>query len=171
MFHSIAGSHLKLLSLCIFFLLTSCSHSDPWAFNRIDSGDPQFNSSKLTFYSKDPINGIDLEFVQTCDHLRTYLNVHSFPVPALKDDPKASKVHLLIGTDNFHFLASRHQGGQRLLLPPEMAERIIAGLREHQPIHIKVPGYSVAIEEGEFEKKFKQLGHTPLLRNPFHFFL
>ncbi len=159
---------MKLFTLFILSLLASCSHSDPWAFNRIDSGDPQFNSTKLTYYSQDPINGIDLEFTHTCDAIRTYLNVHSLPIPPSKEDPKATKGHLTIGSDSFSFLAYRHEGGQRLLLPPEIAERIIAGLRECKSIQIKVPGYSVAIEGKEFEKKFGQLGHTPLLRNPFH---
>lgn len=152
-------------TLCFF---SSCSHPQQWAFQRIDAGDQQFNSTKLTYHSQDPINGIDLELMQTPNLLRSYLNVHSLPIPSLKDDPKATAVNLCIGDNTYQFLARRHEGGQRLVLPQEMTEKIIEGLLQHLPLKIKVPGYAVVIEAEGFEEKFQQLGHTPLFRNPFH---
>jgi hypothetical protein len=106
--------------------------------------------------------------MQTPDSLRTYLNVHSISIPSSKDHPNTSKIVLTIGSETIQGQARLHAGGQRLLLPLEMAERIIAGLTQKQAVHIKIPGYSTTIAWEGFEEKFEQLGHSPRLENPFH---
>ncbi|MBS0652994.1 MAG: hypothetical protein JSR39_05635 [Verrucomicrobia bacterium] len=162
--------HSLLLCSCLFLsvILASCRSSSPWALDRVESGNSDFNSAKLTFPANDPIHGIDVEFLNTSKNLYVYLNVHSIPIPALKNNPKYAFVHLTIGTEKYRFEALRREGGQRLLLPEEAVDLMISSLRKNLPIEIKVSGYSTQITPSGFPEKFKKMQQSPLFPNPFH---
>ncbi len=154
--------------LLLLVLLSACRHSDRWAYNQIESGDKQFNSTKLSHHTSDLVNGLDLEFMRIAGEIRTYLNIHSLPIPSSKEDPKTTSGFLTIGSEKHPFQAFRHEGGQRLLLPKEISELIIQALSHNLPVHIKVFGYSSTITAEGFEPKFQKMMKDSHLQNPFH---
>lgn len=126
-------------------------------------------SAKLCYYTHDPIHGIDLEFLQTQEHLKVYLNVHSIPVPAYQGNPKSVLVNLAINnSEALRCQAYRLEGGQRFLLPDEIAETLIEALKNDQEISISLTGYRSIVKAEDFSKKFDQLQHPFPLQNPFH---
>lgn len=148
--------------------LSSCRSHSQWSLNRVESGSPQFDSTKLTFYSSDSINGIDLEFLNTHERLYAYLNIHSVPIPILKSDPKHIIVHLTIGEEKHHIKALRREGGQRFLLPEEAVNLILDALKKEQRLDLAISGYKTSIDPEGFSERYQKMQHTPLFQNPFH---
>jgi hypothetical protein len=148
--------------------LSACQNRDRWAYNQIESGDKKFNSTKLSHFTSDLVNGLDLEFMRIAGEVRTYLNVHSLPIPSSKEDPKTTSGFLTIGSEKYPFQACRHEGGQRLLLPQDISNILIEALSNNQTVHIKVFGYASSITAEGFEPKFQKMMKDSHLQNPFH---
>ncbi len=160
----------KLLCLCLILgaFLTSCRSRNPWALDRVASGNSDFNSTKLIFAANDPIHGIDVEFLHTSKNLYVYLNVHSTTIPELKNNPKHAFVYLTIDSEKYRFEALCREGGQRVLLPEDAVKLMISALQENLPIEIKISGYSTQITASGFSEKYKKMQESPLFPNPFH---
>ena len=152
--------------LLALFLLSGCRSDTSWTVDRVASGHSKFNSTKLTYTAADPINGLDLEFLKTQEHLYVYLNVHSVPIPPLKTDPHHSFVYITVDTEKRRFEALRREGGQRLLLPEDAINLITSSLDQQLPVEITVSGYSSLISPSDFSKKYKKNTTHPHFRKP-----
>lgn len=148
-------------------LLFSCSQSSHWTNDQVYSEQREHRSSKLCYHSKDPVHGIDLEFVQTQEQLKVYLNVHSIPIPPHQGDPKSAAVKLKCGSEQKSLIAYRLEGGQRFLLPDNAAKMLIDSLKEGQDVSISLHGYRSTIKAEDFSKKFDRLQHPSPVENPF----
>lgn len=150
------------IRLAVLLALCACSRSDHWAMDRIETGDKDFDSSKLAYRSPDPLRGIDLEFIRTKEALRLFIAVHSQPVPASVENPKEAKVWLTVGEKREVFSAARHEGGQRLLLPDLLCDAIVSALKAGKTVTLSLQGYTSKIEPKEFSAHFKKLDKPPL---------
>lgn len=154
--------------LILLVLLTACQQNDPWGYNQIASGDKQYNSTKLSCFTSDLVNGLDLEFMRISTELRTYLNVHSLPVPASAKNPKSTSATLTIQEETISFQAWRHEGGQRFLLPPEISERIVEALNNDLPVRIQLARYQSTITPKGFKQKFQKMMRESPQQQSFH---
>jgi len=145
----------------------SCSKSQSWAVDHVQTGSSRFDSSKLFFASSDHFNGIDIEILKTKKALRVYFSVHSQAVPPYQGDPKKALALISYEGKRHSFIVARHEGGQRFLLSDEDAEILITLLEEEVPLTIKLPGYSSQVSSKEFPAQFEKLHHHSL-PNPFH---
>ncbi|MBS0604437.1 MAG: hypothetical protein JSS60_05285 [Verrucomicrobia bacterium] len=157
---------MKLLILFSLFLL-SCSKQSHWAFDQVHSDKKEFRSTKLTYYSRDPVSGLDLELLRTEEHLNAYLNIHSIPIAPYKGDPKKALVTLEINGEKIQSIAYRLGGGQRFLLSEEIAETVIEALHNHQEVSIALIGYRTLFQPEDFSAKFQKLVHPFPFENPF----
>jgi len=148
-------------------LLLSCSKPTHWAFDQVHSNQKQFRSTKLTYRCRDPARGLDLELLQTAEHLHVYLNVHSIPVPPHKEDPHKVPLTLEISGETIHASAYRLKGGQRFLLPDEIAERVIEAFHNQQEVSMALPFYHTLFKPEDFPAKFHKLTHPFPFDNPF----
>lgn len=161
----------KFLSFSIILaalVLLSCSKQSSWRNDEIYSEHKEHRSTKLCYLSKDSAHGIDLEFVQTQELLKVYLNVHSMPVPPYQGDPKSAMVKFTIGSKQTRCLAYRLAGGQRFLLPDEIVETLIQALKEGHPVAISLSGYQSVVKAEDFSSKFDRFQHPFPIKNPFH---
>lgn len=156
----------KLVFAALF--LFSCSKPSHWSSDQIHSGVIDCNSTKLSYFSKDPLHGIDLELIQTTESLKVYLNIHSIPIPPFRENPKAASVKIKIHSKVLICQAYRFEGGQRLLLPDEIADMLIETLKNGHEVTLSLPGYSSVIHVEDFTSKFDKLQHPFPLKNPFH---
>ncbi len=138
-------------------LLCSCSQNRSWRVGHVDAGHSAFNSSKLCYRSDDAANGIDVEFLKTQHTLHLYLNVHAHPVPPYEGNAKQALVVFLAGDKKFTYIAARHEGGQRLLVPLEAQEILIEALRANTSITIQLEGYTAQIDPASFSENFTDL--------------
>ena len=119
----------------------------------------------------DPVNGIDIEFINNSNQIQAYLTVHSTPVEPLKGDPQSVAVSVRSAQEKFSCTAYRFQGGQKFLLPYEVSEKIISLLKNKQEVTILLNGYRTVLKSADFERKYETFLHPFPLRNPFQFSL
>jgi hypothetical protein len=141
---------LKRLGYFLFFSLAACQRESPWAVSQIQTGNKAFDSSRLSYFSKDKINGIDLEWIQTETELYCYLQVHSHAI-------QNPQVTLIIGDEKEQFSCPRHRGGQRLLLPEELKQKILSALEAGSSLTLTVDDYRVTLEPTDFRRSFKKM--------------
>ena len=124
----------------------------------------EFCSTKLSYYARDPIHGIDLEFLQTHKQLNIYLNIHSVPVPPYDDreNCKFALVILEVAGKKITAQAYRLEGGQRFLLPQDMVETLIQSLKAQEKVILSLGSYRSKIAQEDFSLKFDQLQHSKL---------
>ncbi len=152
----------------ISMLLFACSSRGHWTSDEVKSDKKEFSSTKLCYLSKDPVHGIDLEFLKIEERLNIYLNVHSVPVPPHQGNQKGAFLKLNIDGEILRCETYRFEGGQRFLLPSEMAKIVIESLQNNKEITFILPGYRSTIKTEDFSMKFDQLLHPFPLQNPFH---
>lgn len=150
-------------TLIILLLLASCAREDNWRVSYIRTGDADFNSSKLTYLS----HGIDLELMQTPIGFRSYLKVHSHPAAPHQGNPKKAFVSMQTEKDFLQDVAARHEGGQKIVLPPSLEEFLLTSLKEGKSVTIEISGYKITISPEAFEKRFHEMQNPPL-HSPFH---
>lgn len=126
-----------------------------------------FQSTKLAYYSRDTVHGIDVELMRTEEHLNVYLNVHSLPIAPHQGDPQKAVVTFTIEEETLHFSAYRLAGGQRFLLPEDARQVLIEALAHNNPVLISLASYRSLIQPEDFNAKFEQLLHPFPLQNPF----
>lgn len=149
-------------------LCFGCSRSDSWKVSHIQSGSTQFSSSRLSYHTKDLVNGIDAEFLAVEDTCHLYLHVHSHPVRPYKGDVKKALVQVKTSDETKSFIAYRHEGGQRLLLSDEAREYIVNALYAGEHVTISTSGYSSTLTAESFGKKYHLLEKPPRFRNPLY---
>lgn len=149
-------------------LLTGCSRSDSWKVSHIQSGSKQFSSSRLSYRSPDPVNGVDVQFLSLDESCHLYLHVHSHPIKPYMGDPKKALVQVKTEDKTTSYFAIRHQGGQRLLLPDEAKDYIVEKLKSGQFVTISTSGYSSTLTPESFDKKYFLLEKPPRFRIPVH---
>jgi hypothetical protein len=154
-------------ALLLFCVLFSCNRQSHWALDQIHSEKKEFCSTKLTYYSRDPIHGIDVEFLKTKEHLNVYLNIHSIPITPCKEDPKHVLLTLKIEGETQHYSAYRLSGGQRFLLPSDIAELLIETLSNGKEVALALTGYHALLKPEDFPSKYGKLLHPFPLQNPF----
>jgi hypothetical protein len=141
--------------LSALFLLSGCAKREAWEVSTIRTGD-EHHSSKLSCASRDPVNGIDLDFLMVAGELSVYLTVHSRPVPSYPLDEKTALVKLVSEDRKKIFLAIRREGGQRLLLPESIHAFILDSLKQGKPLLVQVCGYQAKIEPNNFNKQYHE---------------
>jgi hypothetical protein len=160
---------IKSLNLIfLFVLLFACSSHSHWASDQVVSDEKKYRSTKLSYFSLDPVNGIDLEFLKIEERLNIYLNVHSIPVPPHQGNQKSALLKLNIDGQIIRCETYRLEGGQRFLLPDEIAKILIESLQSNKKIILILPGYRSIIKAQDFATRFDQLLHPFPLQNPFH---
>lgn len=156
----------RFLACGAIFFLVSCSQATPWSINHIKTGNACFDSSELCYRSSDPANGLDLEMIRTQESLRLYLSVRSRIIPPYKNNPQEAIVEVLANGEKHRFIAFRHEGGQRVLLPEECQNLILSQLKDNHPVAISLSGYKNIIEPTSFSSFYEQL-YNPPYSHPF----
>jgi hypothetical protein len=143
-----------LLFFCL--LAAGCASKSNWSHSQIDSGSAQFSSSRLTHTLADAPNRLQLEVIQTKNTRKGYLYVHSHPIPPSKANPKLSNVYIQTEDNSFSYLAIRHSGGNRILLPEEALEKIFYALKSGEIVTLKSGGYVATLSPNGFENEYKK---------------
>lgn len=158
----------KMTKFSLFVLLTACSSHSHWTSDHVESDKKDFSSTKLSYLSEDTVHGIDLEFLKIEKRMNVYLNVHSVPVPPHQGNQKSALLKLDIDGEIIRCETYRLEGGQRILLPDEMAKIVITSLQDRKEITFILPGYRSTVKAEDFLTKFDELLHPFPLQNPFH---
>jgi len=132
----------------------------------MQTGDAAYDSTKLLYAAKDPVNGVDLEMLQIGGALIAYLQVHSQVVPPYRGNGKEALVTLKVDDQVTSGIAERHEGGQRLRLTRDLQEQLLEALQAQKSVQLQLEGYQAFISAEDFPEHFKTFQKTKV-RNPF----
>ena len=144
-----------------------CTQNTDWSVSYLTSSNTEFSSARLFFPTKDWVNGIDVEFVQTSDGLHAYLQVHSHPIPPYLDNPKEALVNLQTENNSCCGAAIRREGGQKILLSPILQDFLLSSLKEGKSVTMELVGYETVILADGFNEHLYEMQNRPF-DYPFH---
>jgi hypothetical protein len=148
---------MKLRYSLIFLLFAACSSHKEWTYREVVSSNPEFNSCLLRYQTKNEIIGIGVELLKGSFGTLGYLNVCSRQIPHLPETPNQSIVVFVIGDEKFPYKAERMEGGQKLLLPEDAKEKLIASLQDNKTVTIYLDGFMSTLEPSNFPKLYNRL--------------
>lgn len=150
---------LIALSFFSFFCLFSCNAPcfPHWGFNEIASSCPTQNSAQILFPSNKSYQPVQLELLRTGSGIWMYLNFLSVPVPKNQNDPCKATVKCQVQEEVFFVEAERLEGGQRLLIPEDSANKITEFLLQNETINIRIGHYKALIQPCMFQTQYQKL--------------
>jgi hypothetical protein len=143
-------SRSKVFVCLLSVICVSCQHTNAWSFTEMRTGTSAFDSSRLAYQSKDKVNGMDLEFIQTKQQLYCYIQVHAQPV-------KNPNISLIATGKKATYLLIAHAGGHRFLLPDALLNELIFQLQSHQFVTLQLDNYQMVIDPTHFQGSFDKL--------------
>lgn len=139
-------------------LLASCTPKQPqWKLTTIKAIYPCSTYAKARLAPCNPFYGIEAEILCNGDDTTFFLNalIMCFP-PAETPDGKIN-VTLEIDENTFNFASERLEGGQRIMLPEEAKELIIASLLDGHLVTITVGRYQTTLILDNFENVYGKM--------------
>jgi len=147
-------------ALFLFFIiiLTSCSPKmREWCSDEcITPPCPEFRSAKLFLCPCNPARELEVEILLTYSERHLFINVHSLEIPECEEDRATVTIVYENGMEE-EFLAYRLAGGQRLVVPDDIADRLICELLGGHPFQLKAGHYCSEISVLNFPNLFRSL--------------
>lgn len=115
-------------------------------------------SFQLSYCPDAVSNQLSMHFVQGSYGLRLYADTRSRAVTALPGQPNKARVTITWsdGTKDI-IIADRLEGGQRLLLPDETRDEVMAALLRDESLTLTVGFCNAEIAASDFAAKFYKL--------------
>lgn len=157
---------MKKGALLLLLFLFACESNKSWEVSHVQAGKKAYNSARLSYPVHDTVNGIGIEMICAEGLINTYLEVHAQQIPPYQGNPKEALVILKIEGKTFQGIAHRHEGGQRVSLPPQLHQLLIESLQLNQPVTVLLEGYFTTLDPTEFGEQFRELQSEPF-QNPF----
>jgi len=146
--------------------LAACQSNKSWEVSHVQAGTKEYHSARLSYPVQDVVNGIGIEMICAQGLINTYLEIHSQHVPAYQGNEKEALVILKIEGKTFQGIGHRHEGGQRISLPPQLHQLLTESLQLNQPVTVLLEGYFTTLDPKEFSEQFRELQSEPI-KNPF----
>ncbi len=146
-----------LFILAIALASNSCSNKGNWKVDKINSGSTLHSSTRISSLSNKASNQIHLEIFKLQEGTRGYIFSKSHPIPCFEQNPTQTALTIKTDDEILFYLGARHEGGQRILLPPDALEKIISSLKNGISITIEVPGAETTLNPKGFPKDTKKL--------------
>lgn len=140
-----------VLLLCTL-LLTACSQKGGWSYQEVISNSGQFDSVHLHFPPENELTGIGVEFLKGSFGTIGYAYVVNRTIPSLPKEEDYAIFVIQIDEETFPYKAQKMEGGQRLSLPKEAVEKLLASLTDEQPVTIYLNGYMSKLSSSNFAK-------------------
>ena len=150
----------------VLLLLASCQSQNSWEVSHVQAGNKEYTSARLSHKIRDIVNGIGIEMICAKGKVNTYLEVHAQTIPAFQGNPKEALVIMKIENKTYQAIAPRHEGGQRVSLPPQLQQLLVESLQLNLPVTILLEGYYATLESKDFSEQFRELQSSPI-NNPF----
>jgi hypothetical protein len=157
---------MKKGALFFLLLLCACESNKSWEVSHVQAGKKAYNSSRLSYPVLDTVNGIGIEMICAQGLVNTYLEVHAQQVPPYQGNPKEALVILKIDGKTFQGIGHRHEGGQRVSLPPQLHQLLTESLLLRQSVTVLLEGFFTTLDPTTFPEQFRDLQSEPI-KNPF----
>ena len=148
-----------------FMILTACSTPTcrQWEIQEIVTNTPCFNGGRLTLDPDSDYSHLELELVRNSSGIRFYINLLFLQAPPWKEDP--ARTSLIIQFENQEPWTVHPyllEGGQRLLLPGDIADVLVQALLDESFFTIQIGRSQVHVVFTQFTKNYKRLLDLPI---------
>ncbi len=153
-----------LLTLCLASLFgCSSPKSRQWEIQEIITQSPCFNAVKLILGPDSNYSYLELELTRTLSGIRFYINLLFLEALPLKEDCTRTSIVIQFEDQNswtiYPYLL---QGGQRLLLPTDIANQLIDALLDERMFTIQVGRNVIEVTPNHFKEHYTRLLNLPI---------
>lgn len=148
-----AISALCLVTLC------SCAQQTcrQWILLENRTCDPSYTSGRMVLERDTHSCRMELEIDRSRSGLRMYINLALFQAAPLPDNPCVSKAELVFCNESLIFYPYLLEGGQRLLIPSDVTERIIELLSDDCSLILRLGRQEMTIIPDSFQLAYNKL--------------
>jgi hypothetical protein len=153
------------LTLLILLTLTSCSslYQRRWELQENTTPTPKFNSGRLILPPDSDCSNLELEITRTCSGTRFYVNLLSLQAPPLKDNPSRTRLRITFEEqDPWDIDPFLFNGGQRLLLPADVAEILMDALFQGRSFTVSIGRSSITVIPDQFCEEYTKFISLPI---------
>ncbi len=155
----------------VLLAVTACTSGHPWKYSHVNGESDQFRSSRLSYAILNTPNPLQLEIIRKKETNKAYLSTQGKAFSEHPDHPGYTLISISAKDSTKSYLAKRYEGGQRLVLPEILIEKILDGLQSGEEIIVKTTGYMTTLKpEGfapAYEKWQKNRKIPELIKAPF----
>lgn len=147
------------LTLCLI-VLSSCSTPTPrkWEIQEILTKNPCFNGGRLVLGPDSDCSYLELELFRNSSGIRFYLNLLFLQAPPWEEDPARTSITILFeGQEPWVVHPYLLEGGQRLLLPGDVADFLVQALFNEQEFIIQIGRKQITVISTQFIKTYQRL--------------
>lgn len=149
-----------LLALCLIFLLFGCSTPAcrGWEIQEIITQTSSFNGGRLILGPDSDYSHLELELVRNSSGIRFYINLLFLQAFPDKEDPSRTCISILF-EDQEPWIVYPYllEGGQRLLLPGDVADILVQSLIDDCFFTIQIGRSQISVVSVNFVKAYKRL--------------
>lgn len=144
----------------LFFALNSCcyySQDTVWKVNSICGACPGYRSTKVSNCICNAFRDIRLELVKTECDWRAFLVVQSIPLVPMCVDDAIITVKATACGEEYIANCQIFEGGQRVLLPDDLAMHIVEKLMSETDVQVRVGRYCCTLPSCGFRKAYASM--------------
>lgn len=150
-------------ALCLISFLGCSPPARQWVIQDILTQIPCFSSGRLILGSDSDYSHLELEIVRNRSGIRFYVNLLFLQAPPLQSDPTRTRLEILFeGQEPWVVHPYLFAGGQRLLLPGDVADILIQALLDDQSFHLQIGRSSISVIPDHFSISYRDLLALPI---------
>lgn len=163
-FASFFAIQRAFLALCLITLIgCSTPACRQWEMDDILTKIPCFNGGRVILSPDSDYSYLELEITRSSSGIRFYLNLLALEAPPWKEDPARTCITIAFeGQEPWTAYPYLLAGGQRLLLPGNIADVLIQALLDEHPFMIQIGRYQISVIPDNFSKVYKRLLDLPI---------
>lgn len=153
-----------LVALCIFFC-SGCSTPAcrQWELQEILTKRPCFNGGRLILGPDSNVSQLEMELIRNPSGIRFYITLLCLEALPLKEDPSLTKVEIVFeNEESLTIYPYLLEGGQRLLLPPAVAEQLIQALTDDRSFIVRIGRSQLTAIPDNFSTGYEKLLAIPI---------
>ncbi len=151
-------------ALCLTLLLPGCSTPcREWEIQEIITQTPCFNGGRLILSPDSDYSHLELELARHSSGIRFYINLLFLQAPPWREDPTRTCISILF-EDQEPWIVYPYllEGGQRLLLPEDIADILVQSLINDRCFTIQLGRSQISAISTNFIKVYKRLLNLPI---------
>lgn len=157
-----------LITLCILVFLSGCNAPTcrEWIFNDVITSCPSFNSGRLLLQPDNVFSYLEVEIVRSQSGIRMYINILLMEARPCEDNPQKTKLEVIFPDETLTIYADILKGGQRLLLPGEIADLLIQKLQDDECFTLQVGSKKIEVVPDRFQESYNKLLQLEMEESP-----
>lgn len=132
-------------------LLVGCSAPTHWTTDIMSTGTAAFDSKRLRYLSSQAHPPLQFEIVKIGGQMEAFLNLTHCHF-----SEKEVKIQFVTQDQTFEDQALAHEGGMRVHLSAETAQKVIQTLQEGQKVVILLDGFEETLDPEQFPSSFSE---------------